>query len=371
MALPLVLPPTVLGFYLLVAMGPMSPVGRAWIAVFGRPLAFSFEGLLVASILYALPFAVQPFAASLSAVDPRLVEASYTLGRLAARHLLPGEPPARAPGVVAGAVLTFAHALGEFGVVLMVGGNIAGRDPHALHRHLRLGGAARLRHGGADRALPPRGLVRRPRRHLLAPATSGDRMSGTLVARRRPGVPGRPGHPGPPRGRAGARRGARALRAVRLRQDDGPSGLAGLERPDARARAVRRGDLVRRRGGGSTCPRSGVASASCSRSYALFPHLTVEGEPGLRARPAPPRRAGRTRRRDGTAARHHRPARPAPGAAVRRTEAARGAGPRARAAPAAAPARRAALRARRPDTRGAARGAAGPAPPRWGFPRWW
>jgi molybdate transport system permease protein len=125
-ALPLVLPPTVLGFYLLVLLGPRSPVGRAWIALTGGPLAFSFGGLLVASILFSLPFAVQPFAASLAGVDRRLVEASWTLGvsRLATfrRVVL----PLAAPGIVAGAVLTFAHTLGEFGVVLMVGGNLAG-----------------------------------------------------------------------------------------------------------------------------------------------------------------------------------------------------------------------------------------------------
>ncbi len=125
-ALPLVLPPTVLGFYLLVLMGPRSPVGRAWIALTGGPLAFSFGGLLVASILFSLPFAVQPFAASLAAVDRRLVEASWTLGvsRLATFRRV--ALPLAAPGIVAGAVLTFAHTLGEFGVVLMVGGNLAG-----------------------------------------------------------------------------------------------------------------------------------------------------------------------------------------------------------------------------------------------------
>ena len=125
-ALPLVLPPTVLGFYLLVAMGPTSPFGRAWISTFGRPLAFSFEGLLVASVVYSLPFAVQPFAAALSAVDPRLVEASHTLGVSRLATFFRVSLPVSAPGVVAGAVLTFAHTLGEFGVVLMVGGNIPG-----------------------------------------------------------------------------------------------------------------------------------------------------------------------------------------------------------------------------------------------------
>jgi molybdate transport system permease protein len=125
-SLPLVLPPTVLGFYLLVAMGQRSPLGRAWTALTGKPLAFSFEGLLVASILYGVPFAVQPFTAALSQVDHRLVEASYTLGASPLRTFFRITLPLAAPGVVAGAVLTFAHALGEFGVVLMVGGNIAG-----------------------------------------------------------------------------------------------------------------------------------------------------------------------------------------------------------------------------------------------------
>ncbi len=126
-ALPLVLPPTVLGFYLLVAFGPHSPLGRAFVAVTGHTLAFSFEGLLVASILYSLPFAVQPFAAALSRVDPRLVEASYTLGESRLRTFGRVSLPLALPGVVAGAVLAFAHTLGEFGVVLMVGGNLPGQ----------------------------------------------------------------------------------------------------------------------------------------------------------------------------------------------------------------------------------------------------
>jgi len=109
-----------------VAMGPRSPLGHAWVAAFGRPLAFSFEGLLVASILYGLPFAVQPFAASLSSVDRRLVEASHSLGASRLRTFLRVNLPLAAPGVLAGSILAFAHALGEFGVVLMVGGNIAG-----------------------------------------------------------------------------------------------------------------------------------------------------------------------------------------------------------------------------------------------------
>ncbi len=126
-ALPIVLPPTVLGFYLLLALAPRTAAGRAFEAVAGHPFPFSFEGLLAASVLYSLPFAVQPFAAALAAVDPRLVEASYTLGASRLRTFLRVTLPLAWHGVVAGAVLAFAHTLGEFGVVLMVGGNVPGR----------------------------------------------------------------------------------------------------------------------------------------------------------------------------------------------------------------------------------------------------
>lgn len=125
-ALPLVLPPTVLGFYLLFGLGPNSPLGRAWEALVGRPFPFSFQGLLFASVLYSLPFAVQPIATALGAVDPRLVEASHTLGASRLRTFLQVSLPLAWPGVVSGAVLAFAHTLGEFGVVLMVGGNVRG-----------------------------------------------------------------------------------------------------------------------------------------------------------------------------------------------------------------------------------------------------
>jgi molybdate transport system permease protein len=125
-SLPLVLPPTVLGYYLLVAFGARSPIGAAFTTLTGRPLAFSFAGLLVASLVYSLPFAVQPFAASLSRVDRRLVEASWSLGVSRPATFFEITLPLAAPGIIAGAVLTFAHTLGEFGVVLMVGGNIPG-----------------------------------------------------------------------------------------------------------------------------------------------------------------------------------------------------------------------------------------------------
>jgi molybdate transport system permease protein len=126
-ALPLVLPPTVLGFYLLAGLGPRSPAGRLFEAVAGHPFPFSFAGLLVASVLYSLPFAVQPFAGALAGVDRRLVEASHALGVSPLGTFLRVTLPLAWPGVLAGAVLTFAHTLGEFGVVLMVGGNIPGR----------------------------------------------------------------------------------------------------------------------------------------------------------------------------------------------------------------------------------------------------
>jgi len=126
-ALPIVLPPTVLGFYLLIGLGPHSPLGRTFQAVAGHPFPFSFSGLLVASVLYSMPFAVQPFAGALAGVDRRLVEASHTLGVSPLATFFRVTLPLAWPGVLAGAILTFAHTLGEFGVVLMVGGNIPGK----------------------------------------------------------------------------------------------------------------------------------------------------------------------------------------------------------------------------------------------------
>src|SRR5712692_6563948 len=125
-ALPIVLPPTVLGFYVLVALGSRSPLGRGWEALTGHTLAFTFEGLVIGSILYSFPFAVQPFAASFAAVDPRLVAASQTLGVSRIKTFFRVILPLSVPGLVTGVALSFAHTMGEFGVVLMVGGNIPG-----------------------------------------------------------------------------------------------------------------------------------------------------------------------------------------------------------------------------------------------------
>lgn len=125
-ALPLVLPPTVLGFYVLVAVGPRSPLGGWFQRLAGHPLPFTFGGLVFASVLYSFPFVVQPFAAAFSAVDRRLIEASWTLGVSSWATFLRVVLPLSTTGLITGAVLGFAHTLGEFGVVLMVGGNIPG-----------------------------------------------------------------------------------------------------------------------------------------------------------------------------------------------------------------------------------------------------
>jgi molybdate transport system permease protein len=125
-AMPLVLPPTVLGFYILISVGPASPLGAAYDALIGQPLPFSFEGLVLASVISSFPFAVQPIAAAFGQVDRRLLEASWMLGVSRMGTFLRVVVPQSLGGLVTGLVLAFAHTLGEFGVVLMVGGNIEG-----------------------------------------------------------------------------------------------------------------------------------------------------------------------------------------------------------------------------------------------------
>ena len=125
-ALPLVLPPTVLGFYVLLAMGPRGPIGALYGRLTGGLLPFSFQGLLLASVLYSMPFTVQPVAAAFAGVDRKLIEASWCLGVSRLETFRRVIVPLALPGIAAGAILSFAHTLGEFGVVLMVGGNIAG-----------------------------------------------------------------------------------------------------------------------------------------------------------------------------------------------------------------------------------------------------
>ena len=125
-ALPIVLPPTVLGFYVLIALGQRSPLGRFWQAMTGHTLAFTFPALVIGSVLYSLPFAVQPFASSLASVDTRLLAASEVLGASKFRTFWRVLVPLSTSGLITGIALSFAHTMGEFGVVLMVGGNIPG-----------------------------------------------------------------------------------------------------------------------------------------------------------------------------------------------------------------------------------------------------
>jgi len=125
-AMPIVLPPTVMGFYLLILLGPAGPIGGWWVELTGAALTFSFTGLVVASCIYSLPFAVQPLAAAFESLGDRELEAAWTLGASRLDAFFSVALPASLRGYVAAIVLSFAHTLGEFGVVLMVGGSIPG-----------------------------------------------------------------------------------------------------------------------------------------------------------------------------------------------------------------------------------------------------
>lgn len=125
-ALPLVLPPTVIGFYLLITLSPNSIVGGAWYSLTGNMLVFSFGGLVIGSLIYSLPFVVQPLTASFRAMDPGLLEAGTVLGASPVERFFGLVLPLNKRALVAAAVLGFAHTVGEFGIVLMIGGNIRG-----------------------------------------------------------------------------------------------------------------------------------------------------------------------------------------------------------------------------------------------------
>ena len=125
-ALPLVLPPTVLGFYFLLFLSPDAPLGQLWVDLTGSTLTFSFAGLVVASLVYSLPFAVQPLQSAFETLGRDQYEAARTLGAAPLDAFLSVVVPLTLPGLVSAIVLTFAHTLGEFGIVLMVGGNIPG-----------------------------------------------------------------------------------------------------------------------------------------------------------------------------------------------------------------------------------------------------
>ena len=125
--LPLVLPPTVFGFYLLISFGARSPIGQAWQSLFGHQLVFTFEGLLVASVIFNLPFAIQLAQRGFEAIPVQVREAAMCCGMSPMRSLWKVELPLAWPGLMTAMVLTFAHTLGEFGIVLMVGGSIPGK----------------------------------------------------------------------------------------------------------------------------------------------------------------------------------------------------------------------------------------------------
>ncbi len=126
-ALPLVLPPTVLGFYLLVILGPAGTIGRFWVELTGSTLTFSFSGLVIASVIYSFPFVVQPLQTAFTGVGPEPLEAAATLGANRFQQFLRIASPLALRGYLTAIVLGFAHTIGEFGVVLMVGGNIPGQ----------------------------------------------------------------------------------------------------------------------------------------------------------------------------------------------------------------------------------------------------
>lgn len=126
LALPLILPPTVLGFYLLMAMGGESPLGRTYEQLFGQPLVFSFQGLLVAALIFNIPFAVQPIQRAFESIPVSIREAAWCSGLSNWKTFLKVELPLAWPGILASTIITIAHTLGEFGVILMVGGNIEG-----------------------------------------------------------------------------------------------------------------------------------------------------------------------------------------------------------------------------------------------------
>ena len=124
--LPLAMPPTVVGFYLLLLMGPEGSLGRIWTGITGSPLLFTFAGIVIASVIYSIPFALQPMRAAFEKVDPRLIDSARVLGLSApsvfARVILPNS----LNGIAASSILVFLHALGAFGVILMVGGSVPG-----------------------------------------------------------------------------------------------------------------------------------------------------------------------------------------------------------------------------------------------------
>ena len=279
-----------LGFYILVAISPTSPIGRGYLGAFGRTLPFSFQGLVVASVLYSLPFAVQPFSAAFAGVDRRLLEASWCLGESRLATFIRIVLPLSVPGLITGMVLSFAHTLGEFGVVLMVGGN-ARRHAHRVDLHLRRGAGARLSRGVADVAAAPGDVFRDPDRHVLAAAIGLGGMAGEVTVdithRFESGVEVRASL-------------ARTIAPGSILVLFGPSGagkttilraIAGLLRPD-RGRIVFDGHHWFDAAADRFVPPQERRVGYVAQDTALFPHLTVRAniEYGLRAATAEARR---------------------------------------------------------------------------------
>jgi molybdate transport system permease protein len=292
-ALPLVLPPTVFGYYLLVAFGAASPLGQLWQAAAGRPLVFSFEGLLIASIIFNIPFAVQPMQRGFEAIPPQVREAAACCGMSPWQALLKVELPLAWPGILTAMVLSFAHTLGEFGIVLMVGGSIPGETRPSRSRSTT---------GCRPSTTRPRRRCRRccwrSRSHhrahlrLFAPHRTAARVS---ARHWRGSTSNWPGRADPARRavflRAG--RGAGAGRAVGQRQVDDPARHRRHLPAAARPRLGRRRDLVRQR------PQAPPAGAPARRRHGVPELRAVPAHDGARQRDGRhgPRRAWQSARR--------------------------------------------------------------------------
>ena len=265
-ALPLVLPPTVLGFYVLLAIGPRSPLGALYSRLTGGMLPFSFQGLLLASVLYSFPFTVQPVAAAFAGVDRKLLEASWCLGVSRAATFRRVIVPLSLRGIATGAILSFAHTLGEFGVVLMVGGNIAGVTRTVSISIYDSVQALDYAAAVGDVAVSALRLLRRAGTHLRAAAAHLGGMADQLICQCRKRLS----------------RGFEVEADLRIPLDRapvavlfGPSGsgkttllrmLAGLERPDAGSivfREIAPGSTPR---AAFTLPPQSAAPDSCFRT---------------------------------------------------------------------------------------------------------
>ena len=267
--LPMVLPPTVLGFYLLVALGPSGP-GGAIASLWGaRTLAFTFWGLVIGSIFASMPFVVQPIRNAFAAIGDRPLEVAATLRASPTRAFWTVALPLASPGLLSGAVLGFAHTVGEFGVVLMIGGAIPGRTKVHVDRDLRLcrdDAVARRQHPRRhDGRLRVRGdPVDDPDREAFRP----DARMNAEETRSAPNSAGRSAGSRSTRASARRERGDRALRPLRMREDHRPALRRGPEAARRRILPHRRRHLAGPRR--TFLPTHSARSATCSRRRACF-----------------------------------------------------------------------------------------------------